>query len=180
MPDHLSSILFTPRLKLRPFVDSDLPFVFQGLSHPDVIKYYAVNFKSLEATKEQMEWFKILEETQTGQWWAVCSKEGSVCYGAGGINDWNHEHQKAEIGFWLLPAYWGNGYMKEAMNAIVDHCFNVFNIHRIEGFVESNNTNCKRGLSKLGFQHEGTLVDCEKKNGVFISLDVFAMVKEEN
>jgi len=66
------------------------------------------------------------------------------------------------------------------MNAIVDHCFNVFNIHRIEGFVESNNTNCKRGLSKLGFQHEGTLVDCEKKNGVFISLDVFAMVKEEN
>lgn len=172
----MSNLIHTSRLLLRSFQETDLPFVFEGLSHPDVIKYYGVNFKSLEETKEQMEWFKNLEETKTGQWWAVCSKDGSVCYGAGGINEWSQENQKAEIGFWLLPAYWGNGYMKEAMDAIVDHCFNNLNIHRIEGFVESNNANCKRGLAKLGFQHEGTMIDCEKKNGAFISLDVFAVV----
>ena len=166
----------TSRLFLRPFEDADIQFVFQRLSHSDVIKYYGVNFDSLEATKEQMDWFKNLEKTKTGQWWAVCSADQKTCYGAGGINEWSQEHEKAEIGFWLLPEFWGNGFMKEGMEAIVAHCFNELGIHRIEGFVDSHNTNCKRGLAKLGFQYEGTMVDCEKKDGVFISLDVFAMV----
>jgi [ribosomal protein S5]-alanine N-acetyltransferase len=172
-----SSIIKTSRLHLRPFTDADLPSVFEGLSHPRVIKYYGVSYDSLEATKEQMEWFQNLEVDKTGKWWAVCSENNAVFYGAGGINNWSEEHQKAEIGFWLLPEYWGNGFMKEAMDAIVAHCFDELNIHRIEGFVESSNSNCKRGLAKLGFQHEGTMMDCEKKNGAFISLDVFAKLR---
>ena len=51
----------TPRLLLRPFVDSDLENVFKGLSHPAVIKHYGISFNSLEATQEQMDWFANLE-----------------------------------------------------------------------------------------------------------------------
>ena len=47
-------ILKTERLLLRQFADTDLENVFKGLSHPKVIKYYGVNYQTLEATKEQM------------------------------------------------------------------------------------------------------------------------------
>ncbi len=85
-------------------------------------------------------------------------------------------NKKAEIGFWLLPEYWGNGILKELMPLICNYGFNQLNLHRIEGFVESNNTNCKRGLAKFDFKYEGTMVDCEIKNEKFISLDIYALI----
>ncbi len=171
-------ILTSDRLRLRRFNDNDLDNVFKGLSHPEVIPYYGISFKSKEATKEQMIWFADLEKNKTGIWWAVCSKEDNSFLGAGGLNDWSHEHKKAEIGFWLLPEFWGKGYMKEGMPLIVDHAFTEMGLHRIEGFVESENSNCKNAMAKLNFQHEGTMRDCEIKNGNFISVDVFAALKE--
>lgn len=169
----------TNRLLLRQFVDSDIENIFKGLSHPDIIKHYGISFDSLESTKEQMTWFTNLEKYGTGMWFAVCSLDNKTFYGAGGLNDLSKEHRKAEIGFWLLPEFWGQGIMKETMPLICNYGFDKLGLHRIEGFVESDNTNCKNAMAKLDFQHEGTMKDCEIKNGKFISLDIFAKIRTE-
>ncbi len=168
--------LTTDRLTLRRFRQEDINMVFYGLSHPDVIKYYGVHFDTLEATQEQMNWFEGLETNRTGIWWAVCAAENGAFLGAGGFNNWSHEHRKAEIGFWLLPEHWGKGIMTEAMPLICQYGFGEMGLHRIEGFVESDNYLCKKALKKLEFTLEGTMVDCEVKNGRFISLDIYAKI----
>ncbi|MGY6648414.1 GNAT family N-acetyltransferase [Wenyingzhuangia sp. IMCC45574] len=61
-------ILETERLILRQFSMEDLNHVFKGLSHPEVIKYYGINFTSLEKTKEQIQWFQQLEKEESGIW----------------------------------------------------------------------------------------------------------------
>ena len=94
---------------LRPFQDDDLERVFRGLSHPDIIRYYGVSYNTLEETKAQMQFFRELEENETGMWWAICSPDNAVFYGAAGLNGLNKQHRKAEIGFWLLPEHWGMG-----------------------------------------------------------------------
>lgn len=170
-------IIKTERLLLRQFVDNDLENVFKGLSHPEIIKYYGVSFQTLEATKEQMIFFADLEKNETGIWWAVCSADNKKFYGAGGLSSLNKEHKKAEIGFWLISEFWGKGIMKEAMPLICNYGFDNLELHRIEGFVESENKNCKNVMAKLDFQHEGTMKECEIKNGKFISLDIYAKVK---
>ena len=170
-------ILQTERLLLRQFVDTDLEKVFKGLSHPEIIKYYGVSYQTLEATKEQMTFFADLEKNGTGIWWAVCSIDNKTFYGAGGLNSLNKEHKKAEIGFWLISDFWGKGIMKEAMPLICNYGFNNLGHHRIEGIVETENKNCKNAIAKLNFKHEGTMKECEVKNGKFISLDIYAMVK---
>lgn len=170
-------IIKTERLLLRQFEENDLQNVFKGLSNPDVIKYYGISFDSLEATKEQMDWFAQLEKSETGIWWAVCSLDNKTFYGAGGLNNLNKEYKKAEIGFWLLTDFWGQGIMTEAMPIIYNYGFNNLGIHRIEGFVDSDNINCKKAMAKLDFQYEGTMRDCEMKNGKFISLDIYAAIK---
>lgn len=167
----------TERLLLRKFVGSDLEQVFYGLSHPEVIKYYGISYHSLEDTKTQMTWFENLEKNGTGMWFAICSLDNSVFYGAGGLNSQTSEHQKAEIGFWLLPDFWGQGIMKEAIPLICNFGFEKLGLHRIEGFVESENTYCKQVMSKLDFNYEGTMKDCEVKNGKYISLDIYAKIK---
>lgn len=171
-------ILKTERLLLRQFVETDLENVFKGLSHPDIIQYYGVSYQTLEATKEQMKFFADLEKNETGLWWAICSSDNKTFYGAGGLNSLNKEHKKAEIGFWLITDFWGKGIMQEAMPIICNYGFENMGLHRIEGFVESDNLNCKKAMSKLDFQYEGTIRDCEIKNGKFISLDIYAKLHE--
>ncbi|MEM1320582.1 MAG: GNAT family N-acetyltransferase, partial [Bacteroidota bacterium] len=167
----------SPRLHFRQFTDQDLDSVFYGLSHPDIIRYYGISYDSLEATKGQLGWYAGLERSGTGRWWAICDAESGEFIGAGGFSEWSTVHRKAEIGFWLLPEYWGKGYMQEAMPVICQHGFEEMGLHRIEGFVEPANTNCKKAISRLQFVHEGTMRDCEVKDGAFISLDIYAKFK---
>jgi ribosomal-protein-alanine N-acetyltransferase len=168
--------LTTERFVLRQFNRMDLENVFKGLSHPEVIKYYGISFDTLEATKEQLTWFRDLEQNKTGLWWAICNKDDLTFFGAGGLNDLEKENRKAEVGFWLMPENWGKGIMKEVIPVICNYGFQTLGLHRIEGFVESDNINCKNGLKKLDFDFEGSMRDCEVKNGKFISLDIYAAI----
>ena len=167
-------IIKSKRLLLRKIVESDIQHIYNGLSNPLVIKHYGISFDSLEATKQQMKWY----ENSKQYWWAVCSKNGQEFYGAGGLNNLSKDNKKAEIGFWLLPNFWGKGIMTEAMPLICNYGFDKLKLHRIEGFVESGNENCKRAMAKLDFEHEGTMKDCEVKNGEYISVDIYAKIKK--
>lgn len=168
MDDNFPTIR-TDRLLLREIIDSDLEDIFNGLSNPKVIQYYGISFDSLEATKEQMIWFA--DEQQ--MWWAICSLDNQTFYGAGGLNGINDKENKAEIGLWLLPEFWGRGIMKEVLPLISDYGFKQLKLKRIEGFVETENINCKKAMSKLDFRHEKTMKDHEIKNGELISVDLY-------
>lgn len=169
-----------PKLGAAPYIyrrfrTDDIDAVFAGLGNPKVTQYYGVHFDSLEATQEQMDWFAALESERKGQWFALETAEGAFV-GAGGYNDWDHAHHKAEIGFWLLPEYWGKGIMKLAFPALLEYGFNVMNLHRIEGYVDAGNTKCKRALQKTALRYEGTMLDCEQKDGAWVSVDIYATV----
>jgi [ribosomal protein S5]-alanine N-acetyltransferase len=172
-------LIRTERLLLRQFTDADLENVFKGLSHPDVIPYYGISFDSLEATKEQMAWYAELERTGTGIWWAICSPDNTAFYGAAGFNNLAEQHKKAEIGFWLLPEYWSKGIITETIPLICSYAFRELGLHRIESQVETENTNSKKVMAKLRFRHEGTMQDCEFKNGRFISLEIYALLSTD-
>jgi ribosomal-protein-alanine N-acetyltransferase len=144
------------------------------------MKYYGIRFKTLEANKEQMTWFANLEKNGTGIWWAVCSKKDGNFLGAGGLNNLSKEHKKAEIGFWLLPEFWGKGLMTETMPLILNYAFQNIGLHRIEGFVETENIGCKKALAKLQFALEGTMQDCEIKNDTFISVAIYSKLNEKS
>lgn len=172
-------ILETKRLILKQIQQEDIQNIYNGLSNPEVIKYYGISFDTLEATKEQMVWFKNLEETETGIWWRICSKESNTFYGAGGFNGLSKEHKKAEIGFWLLPDFWGKGFMQEAFPIICNYGFENLNLNRIEGFVDSENKNCKKAIEKMNFKLEGTMRECEIKNGKYLNVDIYSKLKND-
>ena len=155
---------------MREITDLDLANIFKGLSNPSIIEHYGISFNNVEETKEQMIWFA--DDKQ--MWWAICSIDSQTFYGAGGLNDINDVENKAEIGLWLLPDFWGRGIMKEVLPLICDYGFKNLKLNRIERFVETENLNCKNAMSKLDFKHEGTIKDCEIKNGKAISFDIYA------
>lgn len=166
----------TDRLLLNEIQTSDQKNIYKGLSHPEVFRYYGVQYSSFEETQEQMDWYTNLKKSNSGLWWAIRLKESNEFCGAIGINDHHPEFHKAEIGFWLLPDYWGKGIIVEAASTILPFLFDHKGLHRIEAYVEVGNHNSARLLKKLGFEIEGRMVDCEVKNERYISVDIFAKI----
>ncbi len=164
-------------LLLRQFNPKDLNNVFKGLSDPEIIKYYGVSYSTLEDTKAQLQFYNDLKKNGTGIWWAICSPDNKVFYGACGLNDLDKEHKKAEIGYWLLKEHWGNGYISKVVPFVVKYGFEQLGLHRIEAMVETENSASKKLMDRLGFEHEGTLIECELKNGKYISLEIYAKIK---
>ncbi len=170
--------LYTQRCTLRMIIASDQQKIFEGLSHPDVIKYYGVSYATFEETQAQMKFYDDLLQNETGIWWAIKLKENKEFIGACGFNNWSKDHKRIEIGFWLLPQYQGKGFMWEAVSSILVYAFTQLDVHRIEAIVENGNDNSSKLLKKLGFSYEGTHKECEIKNGRFIDLDFYARLND--
>lgn len=170
--------LESERLLLNKIEAQDHRNIFKGLSHPEVIRYYGVQYSSYESTKEQMNWYSNLEKSNSGMWWAIRLKESGDFCGAIGINDYQKEHNKAEIGFWLLPDFWRKGFINESANTIINYLFKELKLHRLEAYVEVGNENSSNALKKLGFDFEGRMIDCEVKNGNYISVEIYSKLNK--
>lgn len=161
---------------LRHLRPDDIEKVFAGLSDPRVIAHYGVSYDSLAATRAQMQWFDHLLATGEGIWWALAQKSDDALIGACGLNDHDHTHRRAEIGYWLLPPYWRQGLMRRALPHVLTYGFEQLGIHRIHADVEPENEASVRLLRAMGFTHEGTLRDVEYKNGRYLSLHQFSLL----
>lgn len=169
----------TQRFILKEIESEDIKLIHKGLSDKRVTMYYAVHFPTLEDTREQMEWYADLKKNKTGIWWGIYNKESAEFLGAGGFNDLDQDHKKAEIGLWLYPEFWGKGILKEVMPLLFKIGFEQLDLNRIEGYVDSSNDKCKKALEKINFRYEGTLRDCEIKNEVFLDVDIYAILKRD-
>lgn len=168
--------LTTTQYLLQEIKEEDQAFIFEGLSHPQVIPFYGVSYQTFEATKAQMDFYHHMQVNDTGTWWKIVNKENGKKVGAVGFNNYNKQHRRTEIGYWLLPDYWGKGIITEVLPVVIDFIFHQKNIHRIEALVETGNITSERVLKRLGFTYEGCMRDCEIKNGAYISLSIFSLL----
>ncbi len=171
--------LHTTRFLLRQIKPTDQEFIYRGLSDPRVIPFYGVQYKSLEATSAQMEFYEKLWRERTGCWWKVLEKDSLVPVGACGINGYQPDHEKAELGYWLLPEYWQKGIMMEVLPVVIRYVFQNWKLHRLEAVIEEGNEPSRRLSEKLGFTFEGMLRESELKHGKRISLLMYSILSSD-
>lgn len=167
--------LYTKNLVLRPVEPSDQQKVFEGFSHPEVIKHLGITYPTFEATAEQMAWYKNNRENGTGYAWVLTHAQHDFM-GVFSIYYINTTHHRAELGYWLFPEFWGKGFAKEALHALLKHAATDLNIHRLAAEVEPENQASIALLQSCGFERDGILRDVEFKNGKFIHLEIWSII----
>lgn len=170
------SALSSSRFLLQEILPQDQPFIFEGLSHPEVIPYYGVHYKTLEETRVQMVYYGQLQWSGKGAWWKIVDRNTTQKIGAIGFNNYNAEHRKCEIGYWLLPQYWHKGIMAEVLPAVIRYLIDEKKVHRIEALIEVENAASIRVVARAGFTRDGLLRDYEFKNNRFISLYLYSLL----
>ncbi|TCJ12486.1 N-acetyltransferase [Flaviaesturariibacter flavus] len=169
----------TERFRLRGMEPADQANIFRGLSHPQVIPYYGVRYDTLEDTATQMEWYAQLWRESTGGWWKITDRETGRFAGAIGFNALKPTQRSAEIGYWLLPEWWHHGVVREVGPQVFRYLFAERGLHRLEAVVETENTASSATAKALGFTYEGTLRECERKDGRWISLEYWSLLAHE-
>ncbi len=147
----------TPRLKLRALTEEDAEDVFALNSHPDVMKYTGEPpFRSLEDAVERIRTYPDFEERGFGRWGCLHKADQRVI-GFCGLK-YLSELDAVDLGYRLLPQYWGQGLATEAALATVAFGFDVLKLSEIIGLVMPGNVASIRVLEKVGMQPQGEIL----------------------
>ena len=67
------------------------------------------------------------------------------------IREIDAEHSQAELSFWLAVKAWGQGYMSEALKAVLNFCFEHMHLNRLYAYHMTRNPTSGKVLKKNGF-----------------------------
>ena len=104
---------------------------------------------------------------------------GSPLIGSAGLRDIDYEHLQAELGFWIGRDWWGQGYAREAAQAVVRFGFEALGLNRIYAHHMARNPAAGKVLLHVGMQREGLLRERVKKWGVYEDVAIYAMLRED-
>jgi len=172
-------VMTTERLVLRKMVATDSKDMLEYFSDEQVMKFYGLSpFESEQEALDEISWYDQIFETDQGIRWALQTNGGKII-GSCGFHNWDQRHHRAEMGYELSRAYWGQGLMSEVLAAVIDYGFNTLSLNRIQALVEPENAQSLRLLEKAGFRQEGLLAQYEFTSGKYDDLYMCALVKSE-
>lgn len=171
--------LRTQRLLLRRLTKEDVEEIFKLRSDEDVMKFIG---KITAATpREAMEFINGVNESwmaNTGILWAIELQEnpGKLI---GYIGHWRliKEHYRSEVGYMLMPEYWNQGIMKEALLTVIDFGFQSIKLHSIEAHIDPNNVASSGLLQATGFVREGYFKEDFYFKGKFNDTAIYSKLK---
>jgi ribosomal-protein-alanine N-acetyltransferase len=172
--------LETQRCLLREARPDDAPDIFRFMSDARVTRYIGQQpMTSLEQAEKRVQSFQTYFQEQRAIPWVIVQRAtGNVI---GTYIYWNilPEHFRAEIGYILDPAWWGQGLMTEVVAATLEFGFRTMGLNSIEAQTDPGNAASSRVLEKLGFVKEGHFREYyyDPTQGKFTDKVVFSLLK---
>lgn len=146
------------RIKLRWITRDDLSSLYEIFSDPEVMRYWSTPpLPDRSAAEKLLDNIHNNFQRRTLFTWGVARTTDDMLIGTNTLYNIDLTHRRAEIGYALGRAHWGNGYINEALKALLQFAFEELNLHRVEADVDPRNAASIKTLERLGFQREGYL-----------------------
>ena len=172
-------VIETERLLLRSVSTHDSSGIYSCFSHPETMKYLGTPLDDPKLVEgivtDYMEGFS----QGCSLVWTLEEKSTGTFQGTAGFEEFNFLDCSTELGFTLLQGSRGNGFMTEALSAILDFGFNWMGINRIHAGVLPENTPAVNLLQRLNFKVEGILKQSVFFRDEFHHQMILALLKEE-
>lgn len=158
----------TERLILRPLENKDAARLFLLDSNPEVMKY--IGMPTLSKVEESEKVIQMIQSQYdafgVGRF-AVIEKSSNLLIGWSGLKfntEIVNDHQNFyELGYRLLPEFWGKGYAQESSKAFLKAGFEELQLEIIYAYAHSENVASVSALKKLGFE---TVNNFEEPDGI--------------
>ena len=161
---------------MRPFSLDDAPAVQELASAPEVA-YGTLLIPHPYPDGAAADWIAT-HGSDDALHFAIVAKDAAV---AGAITlGLERAHVRAGVGYWIGVPYWNRGYATEALRAVVAYGFDTLGLNRIYAYHFVRNAASGRVLQKAGMTHEGTLRRHTFKDGEFLDVHQYAILREEH
>ena len=171
----------TKRLVLRPWREADAANLFKYASDPDVGP--PAGWPPHASIEDSLEIIRTVFATP--EIYAVVLKDTEEPIGSCGIMFSDSLHSaamkqgEAEIGYWIGKPYWGQGFIPEAVNALLARCFNDLMLDAVWCGYYEGNTKSKRVCEKSGFKFHHTNRDILSPLGNKRTEHFYIMTRED-
>lgn len=158
-PDTSFPTLHTARLLLREITAADVPALFAIHGDGEAMRFFGTEPVTTLAQAAQLvavfaAWRQM---PHPGTRWGLVRQDTGAFIGSAGLFKWNRGWGSCSLGYELARSAWGQGYMDEALRAILTWGFEHMALRRVEAQVHPQNTASLKLLARLGFATEGLL-----------------------
>lgn len=150
--------LHTERLVLRALGPNDTDDLFAIHADPETMRYWnEVPWTRREQAAESIARSLAARANGDSVRLGLEERAHARVIGTCALFSFHEESRRAEIGYALRRVSWGQGFMHEALAALVTYAFHTLDLHRLEADIDPRNAASARSLERLGFTCEGRL-----------------------
>ena len=167
--------LQSDRLEFRTYTDEDFHFLYSLLSDPEMIRYIGKGqTRDKNGALEFLYWiYRSYKENPQGGLLLLVRKEDGRRIGHAGLVAQNIEGaDELEVGYWVAKDFWGQGYGKEAAEALRDYGLQQLGRKRLISLIQPDNRASRKVAEHIGMTVEKEIVLSGK------NVWVYAMDKE--
>ena len=155
--------LRTQRLILRPPAADDLPWIFEHINTPAVMRHLGGAVRSEQEMAERLD--ADIAAFASGEYrrWTVLVADDDRRVGRCGLFRVRSEaapdalRGQSEIGWTFAEREWGKGYASEAARAVLDFAFETLALAEVFSQTSESNTSSTRMMHRLGFRSRAEL-----------------------
>lgn len=172
--------LETKRLYLRPLRMRDAKDLFSYAKDPLVSRHVLWDAHEHIGQSKQFLRAAIRQYRQglPGSF-AVELKDSGRMIGTIGFMWVNVDHKSAEVGYSLSRDYWNQGYMTEALRAVIVFGFDELRLNRIEAQHDTENPASGKVMAHVGMQYEGVMRQRILNKGKFVDVACYAILRSD-
>jgi ribosomal-protein-alanine N-acetyltransferase len=173
--------LETERLILRKFSPDDAePMYRNWASDPEVSRTVMwQTHDSLEATQKVIaSWVEDYESPAKYEWAIVLRSLGEPIGSIAAMSA-NDDVRAVTVGYNIGKAWWGNGYVTEALNMVIRFLFEEVGLNRIQADYLTINPASGAVMRKCGLKFEGIKRQCIFSKGKIYDLAMYAILAED-
>lgn len=180
----------TERLVLRPLEASDSADVYEYQRLPEVIRYlpwpdrdraqgyeHTANraaCRALSADGDVVFFAAVLPGTPTTE-----DARRDRVIGDFMIRVSSVRHAQLELGWVLHPDFQGQGFAREAAQALLEFTFETLNPHRVQAFLDARNGASAALCERLGMRREATILEEEYNDAEWQDTAIYGVLRRE-
>lgn len=173
------------RLTLKEYNKEDIDLFYSVFSNTEVMKYAFL--QRYESKDDILPYFhKVLENNATFinrpvYEYGIYRSEDNKYIGHGDIEVYyqNEYGGCGEIGYFILPDFWGQGYATEIARLMLSISFKELKLHRISATCNAYNVSSENIMKKLGMVLEGESRKVRFKDGRWDNQLNYSILKDE-
>ena len=178
-------MLSSSRLFFKEYEQDDFEHLYSIFSNARVMKYaYLDQVTDREDLKSYFD--NILQNNKTtsnrkAYEYAIYLADSNQYIGFADIriHKQNDSGGCGDIGYFLLPDFWGLGYATEIANTLLKICFTSLGLHKASACCNTNNTSSEHIMQKIGMMKEGEIRMTRYKDGRWDNELTYGILIEE-